>query len=245
MPRPRVANRYRRETSFLLLVALAVAAGLVVAGGAWAFPQSTRSLAAVAIGGGALFVALASLVGTNAHLLESDNDVASWVNAHSTSFSTHAIRAVTQLGTIYTVVALAIVLVIVERSAWVVAFFVAVIGGEEILANTAKALADRVRPAFNPAAASLGPSFPSGHSANAAAFYAAAAFVIASRRGRTARAVLSGVAAAIAVAVAASRVLLDVHWLTDAIAGLALGWTWFAVCTIALRVRRTRVTAAG
>ena len=34
------------------------------------------------------------------------------------------------------------------------------------------------RPTLNPAAASLGPSFPSGHSATAAAFYAAAALVI-------------------------------------------------------------------
>lgn len=36
-----------------------------------------------------------------------------------------------------------------------------------------------------------------------------------------------------AVAVATSRVLLDVHWLTDVIGGLALGWAWFAIGTIA------------
>jgi undecaprenyl-diphosphatase len=35
------------------------------------------------------------------------------------------------------------------------------------------------------------------------------------------------------VAVAASRVLLDLHWLSDVIAGLALGWAWFALCAIA------------
>jgi hypothetical protein len=28
-------------------------------------------------------------------------------------------------------------------------------------------------------------------------------------------------------------VLLDVHWLSDVIAGLLLGWSWFAVCGIA------------
>ena len=27
--------------------------------------------------------------------------------------------------------------------------------------------------------------------------------------------------------------LLDVHWLSDVVAGLALGWAWFAVCAIA------------
>ena len=43
----------------------------------------------------------------------------------------------------------------------------------------------------------------------------------------------AGVAAGIAVAVAVSRVLLNVHWLTDVLAGLALGWAKFAVCAIA------------
>jgi len=33
--------------------------------------------------------------------------------------------------------------------------------------------------------------------------------------------------------VAASRVLLDVHWLSDVIAGTMLGWGWFAICSIA------------
>ena len=53
-----------------------------------------------------------------------------------------------------------------------------------------------------------------------------------------------GFAAGIAVAVAASRVLLDVHWLTDVIAGLALGWAWFAVCAIAFGGRILRFGAA-
>jgi undecaprenyl-diphosphatase len=45
--------------------------------------------------------------------------------------------------------------------------------------------------------------------------------------------VLTGAGVGIAVAVASSRVLLDVHWVTDVIAGLALGWAWFAICAMA------------
>ena len=56
---------------------------------------------------------------------------------------------------------------------------------------------------------------------------------------------LAGVAAGIAVAVAASRVLLDLHWLTDVIAGLMLGWAWFAVCAIAFGGRILRFGAAA
>jgi undecaprenyl-diphosphatase len=103
-----------------------------------------------------------------------------------------------------------------------------------------KDLVDRVRPTLNPVAATLGPSFPSGHSSTAAALYAATALLLGRRRGHTARAVLAGGAVGIAVAVACSRVLLDVHWLSDVIAGLTLGWAWFAVCSIAFGGRLLR-----
>jgi undecaprenyl-diphosphatase len=57
--------------------------------------------------------------------------------------------------------------------------------------------------------------------------------------------VLTGLAVGLAVGVAASRVLLDVHWLSDVIAGLALGWAWFAVCAIAFGGRILRFGAAA
>jgi undecaprenyl-diphosphatase len=110
---------------------------------------------------------------------------------------------------------------------------VAGLAGEEIVATVTKDIVDRARPTLNAAAATLGPSFPSGHTTTAAAFFAACALLIGLRRSPAYRAVLAGGAVGIAVAVAASRVLLDVHWLTDVIGGLALGWAWFALCGIA------------
>jgi len=62
--------------------------------------------------------------------------------------------------------------------------------------------------------------------------------ILARRRGARVRALLAGSAAAIAVGVAASRVLLDVHWLSDVIAGVMLGWAWFALCAVAFGGRR-------
>ena len=90
---------------------------------------------------------------------------------------------------------------------------------------------------------SLGPSFPSGHSATAAALYAAVALVLARGRSPRTRALLAGGAAGIAVGVACSRVMLGVHWLSDVIAGLAFGWAWFSVCAIGFGGRFLRFGA--
>ena len=118
-------------------------------------------------------------------------------------------------------------------------------GGEELFATVIKQIVDRTRPTFNPAAATLGPSFPSGHTTAAAAFYAAAALLLGRRRPRKLRAALIGAAVCISIAVAASRVLLDVHWLTDVIGGLALGWAWFAICAVAFGGRILEFGAAA
>jgi membrane-associated phospholipid phosphatase len=276
---------------FLLLLALALTAGLVVGLVGWRYPRIANPTATpaldtarkvgetvgrhpglrsfldarldpavatglaltaamvVAIGGGVLFGALAYLTRTNSDLTGIDNSVAKWGNSHASAWSMHALNDVTQLGGIYAIIVLCIVLAVAEtireRSVWVIPFIVAVMGGEEILTATVKQLADRLRPTFNPAAATLGPSFPSGHSATAAAFYATAALLLGRWRGRPARAALTGLAVGIAVAVAASRVLRDVHWLSDVIAGLALGWGWFAVCAIAFGGRILRFGAGA
>jgi len=114
-----------------------------------------------------------------------------------------------------------------------------------VITTTIKHAADRVRPSFNPIAHTLGPSFPSGHSSWTAAFFAAAALVLAREATRRQRVGLAAAAAGMATAIAATRVLLDVHWLSDVIAGLALGWAWFAVCSIAFGGRLVRFGATA
>jgi undecaprenyl-diphosphatase len=199
--------------------------------------------------GGVLLGVLADLVRTNSHLIGIDNSVAKWGNLHVSATSTHVLKIVTQLEGIYTVTVLCVILAVAEtirkRSVWVTPFIVSVVGGQGILIATVKQLVDRLRPTFNPAAATLGPAFPSGHSAAAAAFYATAALLLSRRRSRRALSVLTGLAVGIAVAVAGSRVLLDLHWLTDVIAGLVLGWAWFTVCAIAFGGRILRFGAAA
>jgi undecaprenyl-diphosphatase len=163
--------------------------------------------------------------------------------------STSGLKAVTELGNIKVVIGFAIVLVIVGafrgRNRWSFLFLITVLAGMEVSMLVVKDIVGRVRPTLNPAAATLGPSFPSGHSATAAAFYAAAALIIGRTLRRPARQFVIAGAIAVAVAVAASRVLLNLHWLSDVVGGLALGWAWFALCAVVFGGRLLVPTAAA
>jgi membrane-associated phospholipid phosphatase len=201
----------------------------------------TVALGVVAVGG---FVigALAYLVRTNSRLVELDASVAQWGDDHVGPASERLLTLITQLGSTPVVVALAFVVAVVgylrQPNRWIPVFLLVVLVGQLLLSNGLKDLLDRVRPTLNPITETLGPSFPSGHSTAAAAFYAAAALVLGRGVGKHGRALLAGAAVGIAVAVACTRVLLDVHWLSDVIAGLFLGWAWFAACSIAFGGRR-------
>lgn len=178
-----------------------------------------------------------------------DTSVAEWGNRHASPWSQDSITLVTGLGGTWVVIvaALAVAVADIARtgSRWVVPFLLAVVVGDKLLTEALKQIVDRARPELEPLAATLGPSFPSGHTSTAAASWAAFALVAGRWWGPRAWPALAGASVGIAVAVAASRVLLDVHWLTDVLAGLALGWAWFAVCAIAFggRVLRFGATA--
>lgn len=166
-----------------------------------------------------------------------DESVAEFGANHAPSMSTAILEAITHLGGTSVVVAAGIVVALYgwwrHRNAHIAYFMLAVTVGQAAINNGLKLLIDRERPDVMQLASWAGSSFPSGHSAAAAAVWAAIALVLGLRASRRDRAVLAGVAALIAAAVGATRALLGVHWLTDVIAGLCVGWAWFMVCAIA------------
>lgn len=217
-------------------------------------PRTATGLALVLallliIGSGILLGVLAVIVRTDPTLARVDRSVANWGHRHATGWTDHVVNVVTYLGSTYVVVALGLAVAAIEyrrtRNRWVLPFLVVALAGNGLLTLAVKNLVRRVRPDLSPLATHLGPSFPSGHTSSAAVLYACIALLLGRGRGRTTRALLAGGAVALTVAVACSRVLLDVHWLTDVIAGAALGWAWFAVCVIAFggRVLRFGATA--
>jgi membrane-associated phospholipid phosphatase len=215
-------------------------------------PRATTGLAltlafAVIVLGGVLLAVLAYLVRGNTEVVRIDSGVAEWGDRNASGLATDVLTAISHVGEPPVVIALAALVAIAEtirmRSRWVIPFMALVVAGNGLITTTVKELADRARPPLNPIAETLGPSFPSGHSSWSAAFFAATALLATRGRSRRARTLIAGACAAAAVSIAATRVLLDVHWLSDVIAGLAVGSAWFCVCAIACGGRLLRFGA--
>ena len=91
--------------------------------------------------------------------------------------------------------------------------------GASVITAAVKAIAGRPRPT---AGLKLDPSFPSGHTTFAAAVLGFAMLLAVQRR----HLVLALLVAAVVAAMGPSRVLLGVHWLSDVLAGYAIGFAW-------------------
>jgi membrane-associated phospholipid phosphatase len=187
-----------------------------------------------AIAVGALFV----MAQHNVLLAHYDLSAARWGASHATSASTRFLRDVSLVGgSTEAVIVIPLVVAIIEyvrtRTRALFAFLLVVVLGQTIIMNLVKYAVDRPRPDIRRLTGFSGSSFPSGHATAAAAIFASVALLLGRRRSRRTKSLLAGAAAGIAVAVATSRVLLGVHWFTDVLAGLALGWAWFAASSIA------------
>ncbi|MGH3101350.1 MAG: phosphatase PAP2 family protein, partial [Thermoleophilia bacterium] len=183
------------------------------------------------------FGLVSEMVTSQTGLYRWDASAAAWGADNATPFSTRVLGLITWLGATVTVLSVTVALGVLEwlgrRRLAVLAFLLMVVVGQNLIANTVKELVDRERPPVPHLAPSSGFSFPSGHTAAAAATWAAVVLVLGRGRPFRVKAWLAAGAALLTVAVAASRVLLGVHWLTDVIGGAALGFGWFVVCSVA------------
>jgi membrane-associated phospholipid phosphatase len=115
-------------------------------------------------------------------------------------------------------------------------YWLAAIGGAEIIVKLLKLALHRPRPnPFSSGAESF--SFPSSHATLSVVAYGFLAFLLC--RGQRPR-VRTGVVltAALAIAlIALSRLYLGVHWVSDVLAGMSFGLAWIAVLAIAYVLR--------
>jgi membrane-associated phospholipid phosphatase len=188
---------------------------------------------AAAVGIGVLL----AMIRTRFGLQSVDVRLARFGAEHATARSTDFLRHLSELGGTRGVILMALVACAVEsrrgQARAVLMFLTLVVAGQFALSNGIKYLVERARPDFGRLTGFAGTSFPSGHSTAAAATLAAIALVATRRRSTNSKTIGAALAAGTATMVGATRVFLGVHWLSDVVAGLLLGWAWFAMCSIA------------
>ncbi|HZE01852.1 MAG TPA: phosphatase PAP2 family protein [Pseudonocardiaceae bacterium] len=154
-----------------------------------------------------------------------------------------AARAATTAGDsdVVNVVAAAVAIALLIIRFWRGAVLVVIARIGELASTTAvKDLLARPRPTLlNPVDHAAGYSFPSGHAAGAAAVYGALVVLVLPRAIRWARALLLAAGTSLISAVAASRVLLGVHYPSDVAAGAALGLAWVGIAALLVLLMET------
>lgn len=206
-------------------------------------------IAATAVAGDA-FIDIAERVHENsARLTAFDSEVHAWARTAYTSGSTIFFTTMTDIGD---PVGLGIIIFITgaalairNRWRWLgYLLFTSAVGG--LLNLELKSWFARARPDLAEALRTAhGYSFPSGHAMGSTIVLGSVAYIVARLlSGWRVRAAALALACSMIVAIAASRVYLGVHWISDVAGGIAAGTIWLATTTVAYetfrRIRRVR-----
>jgi undecaprenyl-diphosphatase len=179
-----------------------------------------------------LFVVIAEDLADGGGLISHDQAVLRWFVNHRTDWMINTARFVSVAGGFASLLCLGVLLgLLLWRRGWhlgiafasMISLLVAFVA-----ATVAKAIFGRPRPPITFHEVHVAsPAFPSGHTTNAAGFFLAAAFVlsITIAHQRRSRLVAFAIGIVCAALVGVSRLILAVHWLSDVIAGWALGTT--------------------
>ena len=189
------------------------------------------------------FVALAALY-DDEPLASLDADVAEWVAESLPGWVESLARPFSWLGGWIGLTALGIAaaVLLVHERAWLdLGFFAAAYLGSQLVVALLKEWFDRPRPDVGSAVPlPESAAFPSGHATAGVASLGALAVLAAERLpSRRARAWLWVGVAVLGVAVGLSRIALNVHYVTDVLAGWCLGLGWLAACLLGREALRS------
>lgn len=163
-----------------------------------------------------------------------DTEVLQFFVRHRQPWLTSVARVATTFGASAVVIPLGIVVGVAARrlrGSWApLVMLASAYVGAEALFQTVKAVVGRARPPASMAIGHFtGSAFPSGHATLSAAVYGTMAALVTGARKAAAWAAAAGASLVIGI----TRLYLGAHWLTDVVAGWALGGLWLAVVVAA------------
>lgn len=149
----------------------------------------------------------------------------------------------THLGDPATLTALGLVVAVALMVVWqrrLAAFWVVALVGNGSINPVLKNVYERALPSaevlhqLTVQSFAKGWGFPSGHTSGAVAAYGALAYIMVCTMPSRWHLPVAVIAVAIAFTVAVSRMVLQVHWASDVVAGSISGMLWLAVCVLAV-----------
>jgi membrane-associated phospholipid phosphatase len=204
---------------------------------------------AVALAAAAAFAELADEIGVDETLAQFDANLARELSQHVTMDVLRAFAVVTYLGDrdvlIGLAVLVAIVLLVLKRWVLAGAWAVATIGGG-VLNLLLKSIFERPRPLHDHGLVTeTSFSFPSGHASGSMLIYSLLGYLIVRRTPPRWHIPVAIGMSALIIFVGSSRVILQVHYFSDVLAGYASAAAWVALCIAGLEAVRWREEAVG
>jgi membrane-associated phospholipid phosphatase len=205
-----------------------------------AAPQRDVAVTAAVLGLTAVVFALAADHGVMTHVQSLDD---AWLRLMVSGRSapvTAVAKFLNLLGLVYVTLPVRIAVagyLALRRRWWHMASFVTAVVLSEILIGTLKSAYDRTRPPGS-LVATTGASFPSGHSIAASVTVLAAVIALVPSGRR--RVAWGAAAVAFSILMGVSRSYLAAHWLSDAIAGILLGWSCALLTAVAVNELQRR-----
>ena len=183
------------------------------------------------------FSGLLDAVLDNRTLVRIDRAVETWFHAHATPAGLKIFDIITQLGSpvVNVLIGVVAIFLLYKRQYPLLVTWLAANLGGKIIEFIIKNSVHRSRPTFNAEfLRTVSYSFPSGHTMGSTICYLMLAYMIATRPGasRNVRYVAFALAIVVVVAVAFSRLYLQVHYPTDVMGGFAAGFAWLAACGV-------------
>jgi undecaprenyl-diphosphatase len=197
---------------------------------------------ALLLGAAAVFAEIAERSSDGTGMARLDEALSLALRAHTGPRTLQLFRALTRLGDAAVLVPLSVVVALPlwwrGRAALALAWLLA-LGGNALLIALLKRVFERARPLHDHGLVSEpGFSFPSGHAAGATVAYGMLAYLGLRVLPPRWHVPVLMLAAALAFSVGGSRVFLQLHYVSDVLAGFAWGAAWLALCVLSVELSR-------